>query len=167
MALELISLPVTVGRRAKLLGGGGALWTEYVGVLSSLLYPDSDSDSAVDCAADDTIEADLSFRVTVEAESVLTSSGIVSCTLVEWPDCRCTEVEIESSNVFPDSIAGVVGKLLSSTVSNAVLELLLGVRMPIVSISSGWSLPSRGRGRAIGGAETSSFFRDSEPVCRG
>ena len=63
--------PLAVGRRPKTRGGGGALCSDVVGVFSSLLYPDSDPDSAVDSGAiEDDTESLRSFRVIVDAESV-------------------------------------------------------------------------------------------------
>lgn len=69
----------------------------------------------------------------------------------------------ESSNVLVDSMDGVAGRLLSTTVSKAVVELLLGVlipdvRFPWLSDSGSCSLPSRRR-MAVCGADWSSVLR--------
>ena len=128
--------PLAVGRRPKTRGGGGALCSDVVGVFSSLLYPDSDPDSAVDSGAiEDDTESLRSFRVIVDAESVSVSGTAV----LGW---RCTRAVTESSNDRTrPPMAGVAGRLLSTTVSSVVEELVRGV---LISDGGGGSFGSSG-----------------------
>jgi hypothetical protein len=132
--------------------------------LSSVLYPDSDSDSAVDIGAmeEDTESLRPPCLVIVEAESSSSSSsGILS--ELDTPCIKEATVPSKDLNVI--SMAGVVGRLLSMTVSNAVEELLL-VGVFIGSFASDWSLSS---GRAVlgdGGTDGKFFFRGEGGSCR-